>query len=413
MSSRKKSDNKQKAESSADFEEPIGPTGPTGPTGPEGPTGPTGATGSAGEIGPAGAAGPMGPTGVIGLVGATGPVGDTGIEGPTGPTGFPGATWNYLALSQVVGATGPTGVTGATGPTGPTGIGATGPTGPTGLTGATGATGPSGATGIGATGPSGPTGLTGATGATGPSGPTGLTGTTGPTGATGVGTTGVTGATGMTGATGPSGPTGLVGMTGPTGVTGLRGVTGPSGPTGPTGPALPYKWMYPVPELMEEMGNAIREAGPLTGPREAVYEFLFNLGQNLNTGPIRNTHGNPGPYSPDVLTLFQQLAWAFANTNADFNIYAFISTVGFYVGRSVNVVTPRFKKPTQPPTPISVPYMPFVSISSLFQMMGWLIADGSGGNQKAWSFMVALAQYGFILPLVNTGPAPDQWRYPK
>jgi hypothetical protein len=402
MATRKKISGKAPAKQSAQVEDPIGPTGPTGP---EGPTGPTG------------------PTGLIGVVGATGPTGNTGVEGPTGPTGYPGATWNYLALSQVMGPTGPEGPSGPIGLTGPSGLqgqtGATGAQGPSGATGATGAQGPSGATG--ATGAQGPSGATGATGAQGPSGATGATGAQGPSGATGAtGAQGPSGATGATGAQGPSGAPGATGATGsqgPSGATGATGATGPQGaqgPTGPTGPPGPNKWMVNVPDLLEQITAAINRGGfepPGQGYVEC-YEFLENIAAVLRV-PQVGKNSSPranDPFSPDVLPLIQQMSWALAVTPFGPGVQGFVKALVFYLGISTQIGSAQYPQPTNPPLPPALHYLPMTDIQDLYEITYWLISEGQSGNAKAWAFLQAISAY-LNKPIRVFGPAP--MRYPN
>ena len=95
------------ANSTPNFNPPVGSSGSTGPTGATGSIGATGATGSSGSAGSTGATG-MGSTGATGPTGSTGATGNNGSAGATGPTGPTGAT----------GATGNNGSAGATGSTG-------------------------------------------------------------------------------------------------------------------------------------------------------------------------------------------------------------------------------------------------------------------------------------------------------
>jgi hypothetical protein len=163
---------------------------------------------------------------------------------------------------------------------------------------------------------------------------------------------------------------------------------------------------------------AINEGYPYLPDRQAVLEFISNIGQVLSPPAIpQPLQARPptNPYPDDLLPLIQQLAWKLSETpSRDPSVAKFLSTVGHYLGRPVDPgKVQQFSKPMFPPLPPALYSLPLNELPALCQVAYWLMNEGSSaddGNPQAWRFLEALAYYLRCLPL-STGKGP--WRYPS
>lgn len=163
-------------------------------------------------------------------------------------------------------------------------------------------------------------------------------------------------------------------------------------------------------DLLEQMTWAINEGGE-TKPE--VYQFLANIGSAINVTPVRTGTPRPpqGQYAPDLLPLMQQLGWTIGGNRSSASVTTFLKTIAYYlIFTGPNLNPGPYQKPTFPPTPQSIQYMPdLVQFPYLFDIIYWLINDGITGNQKAWVFLESLGKR-LNNPPRTTLPGP--YRYP-
>jgi len=216
---------------------------------------------------------------------------------------------------------------------------------------------------------------------------------------------------------GPTGPSGVSvkGATGPTGPSGPTGVGNPgaTGATGATGPAGPNKWTVNVPDLLEQLTWAINQGGPQAGGSSEVFQFLSNVGRVINRQPtFRTPPREPSkPYAPDLLPLIQQLTWATNEKPLAPSVETFLGTIAWYYrGTFPNLNPGQYSKPTTPPLPEALQYLPLDELPFIYQVIYWLINEGEKGNQKAWDFLKAIGHYLLVPPLATVSPGP--FRYP-
>jgi hypothetical protein len=173
--------------------------------------------------------------------------------------------------------------------------------------------------------------------------------------------------------------------------------------------------MFNVPDLLEQITFAINKGGPTAvgggGPIEA-FALVSNIGKNIGATPFSSTAPtNPqGPYSPDLLPLMEQMAWAINNASTDQNVYTFIKTIAYYLQCTVTLQQGEFKQRNTPPLPAALHYMPTEDLSLVYQVTYWLINEGKTFNPKAWGFLKALSYYLFK-PIGPEGTG--QFRYPN
>ena len=164
---------------------------------------------------------------------------------------------------------------------------------------------------------------------------------------------------------------------------------------------------------------AINGGSPYSPDRQAILEFISNIGQVLSPPAIPQflpARPPTNPYPADLLPLIQQLAWKVSETSSrDPSVDNFFATVAHYLRRPP--FDPRkvlsFPKPMSPPLPPALYSLPLNELPALCQVAYWLMNEGSpadDGNPQAWRFLEALAYYLRCLPL-STGKGP--WRYPK
>jgi hypothetical protein len=145
---------------------------------------------------------------------------------------------------------------------------------------------------------------------------------------------------------------------------------------------------------------AINEGYPYLPDRQAVLEFISNIGQVLSPPAIpQPLQARPptNPYPDDLLPLIQQLAWKLSETpSRDPSVAKFLSTVGHYLGRPVDPgKVQQFSKPMFPPLPPALYSLPLNELPALCQVAYWLMNEGSpadDGNPHAWTFVAFLSQ---------------------
>jgi hypothetical protein len=173
--------------------------------------------------------------------------------------------------------------------------------------------------------------------------------------------------------------------------------------------------MINIPDLLEQMTWAINQGGPSVGGKQEVYEFLVDVGRVILAQPSVTAPARQpiGPYSPDLLPLIQQMAWASADENPTPAVYTFLYTISYYFRLTGPIMSPaKYKKPTgpNPYLPPALQQLPLDQLPLMYQVAYWLINDGVTGNSKAWAFLQALSNY-FGAPIRTTLAGPVQ--YPK
>jgi len=176
--------------------------------------------------------------------------------------------------------------------------------------------------------------------------------------------------------------------------------------------------MMNIPDLLEQMTWAINQGGydnaGKTGKKE-VFEFLSNIGRVIFAAPTATAPARTpsNPYSPDLLPLMEQMAWAAGDPNLAPSVYIFLYTISYYFRLTGPIlVQAPYQKPTGPPLPPSLQSLPLDELPLIYQVAYWLINDGSTGNTKAWNFLQAIGTY-LNAPIRTTGTGLFEYPYSK